>query len=239
MQYAVLFKIYFVDPFVLRQLERLKARVGSGHLYVVADETGGPVDPIPHDRIIRMNESAMVARGFANGDPERAMFWHSADYSLYPLFEEAPRYDHYLTVEYDAVINTDIDSLMQEIAAQRLDFVGRRIDMPVSQWGWSETCDTLYDAASLRPYLNCIAAYSAAAVEVLRERRLALSRSLAEGSLTQYPISEAFIATELARHGRRIGELGDFGDTSRYDWWPPTPEPEVEDCPTARSCTRY
>jgi hypothetical protein len=66
--HAVLFKIYSLDLLVLWQLERLKARIGHGHLYVAVDETNGPVGPIPHDRIVRTTEDGMVLRGFVKGD---------------------------------------------------------------------------------------------------------------------------------------------------------------------------
>jgi hypothetical protein len=102
--YAVLFKIYFLDLFVIRQLERLKARVGQGHLYVVVDETNGPVGPIPHDRVLRTTENDMILRSFVKGDPS-AMFWYSADYSLFPLIKDYRPYDYYVTIEYDAVVN--------------------------------------------------------------------------------------------------------------------------------------
>ena len=116
MTYAVLFKIYFLDSFVVRQLERLKARIAQGDLYVIVDETKGPIDPpigqIPHNRIIRSSEDDMIRRGFVDADPHSAMFWHSADYSLYPLFEDHPPYDYYVSVEYDAVINADLDEIV-------------------------------------------------------------------------------------------------------------------------------
>ena len=124
MSHAVLFKIYFLDSFVIRQLERLKARVGSGDLYVIVDETKGPIGPIPHDRVIRSSEADMIRRGFVHADPVSAMFRHSTDYSLYPLFEDHPRYDHYVSVEYDAVINADLDGIVAKVAAQTVDFVG-------------------------------------------------------------------------------------------------------------------
>src|ERR1700722_9618144 len=87
MTYAVLFKIYFVDPFVLRQLDRLKARVASGDVFVIADETDGELGPIPHDKVIRVTESEMRQAGFENGGSTKAMFWHNADYSLYSLLD--------------------------------------------------------------------------------------------------------------------------------------------------------
>lgn len=234
MSHAVLFKIYFLDSFVIRQLERLKARVGGGDLFVIADETKGLVGPIPHDRVIRSSAEDMIRRGFVDADPVAAMFWHSADYSLYPLIEDYPPYDYYITVEYDAVINADLEEIVGGTAARTIDFVGQRIVEPVSRWGWTKTCDTIYDQADLRPYLNAIAFYSERAVRHLRARRLDLSRRFRDGEITQFPMSEAFIATELALAGQRIGNLPDFGDTSRYTWWPPTPEAEL---PELTGCT--
>ena len=131
MSHAVLFKIYFVDSFVIRQLERLQTRVGGGDLYVIVDETKGTVGSIPHNRIIRSSEADMIRRGFVDADPVSAMFWHSADYSLYPLIEDYPPYDYYVAVEYDAVINGDLDEIVDRIAAQKVDFVGQRIDEPI------------------------------------------------------------------------------------------------------------
>jgi hypothetical protein len=232
--HAVLFKIYFLDSFVIRQLERLQKRVGGGDLYVIVDETKGPIGPVPHDRVLRSSEADMVRRGFVDFDPVSAMFWHSADYSLYPLLEDFPPYDHYVSVEYDAVINGDIGALVATMAAQKVDFIGRRIDEPVSQWGWTPTCDTIYDAADLRPYLNAISFYSLRAVRHLRERRLELSRLFRDGKISQFPMSEAFIGTELALKGYSLGNLPDFGDTSRFTWWPPSVEDEL---PELAHCT--
>ena len=228
MTYAVLFKIYFLDPFVVRQLERVKARVGSGDLYVVVDETRGPVEAIQHDRIVRMTEAEMIRRGFEKVAPELPMFWHSADYSLYPLVEDLPPYDYYVTLEYDAVINRDLDELVAAIAAEQLDFAGLKVTQPVSEWAWTKTCDTIYDRAALRPYLNAIAFYSHRAVMLLRQRRLELSRRFREGEITQLPLSEAFIVTELEQQVFRVGDLADFGNTTRYTWWPPSVEIELD-----------
>ena len=227
MSHAVLLKIYFVDSFVIRQLERLKERAGSGDLYVIVDETKGPVGPIPHDRVIRSSEEDMIRRGFVDADPHSAMFWHSADFSLYPLIEDYPSYDHYVSVEYDAVINADLDEIVAQVAAQKVDFVGYRIEEPVSHWGWTSTVDTIYGLSDLRPYLNPISFYSRRAVELLRERRLEMSRDFRDGKITQFPLSEAFIGTELAFKGYRLGHLPDFGDTSRFTWWPPSAEVEL------------
>ena len=229
MSYAILFKIYFIDDFVVRQLERLKARSGTGDIYVLADDTNGRVEPIPHDRVIRMTEDDLIARGFAKSDPEHPMFWHSADYSLYPVYEDLPPYDCYMTIEYDAVVNVELDDLVAEFTAQTLDFVGMRVNEPLSQWAWRPSFEDVYDVAMARVYLNAIALYSRRAVALLRDRRLEQSQWYNSGAVQSLPLSEAFIPTELEQKLYRIGDLRDFGDVSRYDWWPPTPEVELDE----------
>lgn len=228
MSYAVLFKIYFVDPFVIRQLERLKARVGEGHLYVIADETHGNVGEIPHDRVIRTTEADMIARGFAKSEPDSALFWHAADYSLIRLFEEQPGYDYYVTIEYDAIINADVGSLIAPIAASEADFVGKRINTKVLEWWWWYSCKEVYDADIVHPFLNAIAFFSGRCIPLLRQRRLEQSQRFRDKEIEHMPVSEAFITTELLRSGFTVANLSDFGSIEFYDWWPPTDEAELE-----------
>ena len=227
MSYAVLFKIYFVDAFVLRQLDRLKARVANGEVFVIADETNGELGPIPHDKVIRVTESEMRQAGFENGNSTQAMFWHNADYSLYYMFDRFPDYDYYMTVEYDAAINGDIDAIVAAASEGGLEFVGQKVKRPIAQWPWRKTCEGIYPPQAIRGYLNAIAVFSRKAVAHLRQGRLDLSARFRAGEIRQFPISEAYIPTELGVHGFRLGELSDFGDTARYDWWPPSEESDL------------
>ncbi len=226
--YAVIFKIHYFDAFVGRQLERLKAEIGSGHLYVMADETRGPVGEIPHDRVIRVTEGEMLERGYAKRSEQHAMYWHASDYSLYRMLEGYPRYDYYLLVEFDAVINGALDTIVAAIAAKGSDFVGEPLGTPVAKWFWTKTCDKVYDLADLRPYLTVIAFFSYRAVTLLRDRRLALSRRFLSQEIDQFPLSEAFIATEVFMAGLNVDRLSDFGNTAFLDWWPPYEESELD-----------
>ena len=170
MSYAVLFKIYFVDEFVIRQLGRLKSRVGHGDVYVIADETHGELGPIPHDKVIRATEAEMRQAGFENGASDQAMFWYNADYSLYRLFDQYPDYDHYVTIEYDAVVNGDFDQIISAVAASGYDFVGEKVSSPASEWAWTKSCDGIYAPEAVRGYLNAIAMFSRRAISLLRDR---------------------------------------------------------------------
>lgn len=231
MTYAVLFKIYFIDAFVIRQLDRLKASIGQGDLYVIADETQGELGAIPHDRVIRVTEREMSAAGFAHGDPTKSMFWHSADYSLYCLFERQTDYDHYVTVEYDAVVRGDLDQIVDAVAASGLDFVGEKVKRPMSEWPWARGCEGVYPPEAVRGHFNAIAFYTRRVIGPLRQGRLDLSSRLLSGEITRFPVSEAYIPTELGVRGFRIGELSEFGDTTLYDWWPPTDEADLDGAP--------
>ena len=56
-RYAILFKAHFWDAFVERQFRRLCARAGSGDVFVILDETNGPVAGVSHHRILSLTES--------------------------------------------------------------------------------------------------------------------------------------------------------------------------------------
>ncbi len=42
-RHVVLFRTHFWDAFVARPYERLKQKIGRGDLYILLDETNGPV----------------------------------------------------------------------------------------------------------------------------------------------------------------------------------------------------
>ena len=54
--YAVLFKTHFWDDFVDSQFRQLQSRAGTDELFVVVDETPGPVPAIPHEKVLRITE---------------------------------------------------------------------------------------------------------------------------------------------------------------------------------------
>jgi len=49
--YAVLFRTHFWDDYVERQYQRLRAVAGRGDVFILVDETNGPV-PIPHPNVV-------------------------------------------------------------------------------------------------------------------------------------------------------------------------------------------
>src|SRR5688572_19966877 len=109
MRYAVAFVTYAWNPFVARQHGRIRERVRSGDVFVIADETRGPVDA-PAIPIIRTKAQTIhhqigakpfVQKGyFGSSNP----LWWNMDYHVYRFFAEHPGYDYCLLVDYDACL---------------------------------------------------------------------------------------------------------------------------------------
>ena len=60
---AVVFKTYAWDAFVERQARRLAEAAGALDFYISVDETGGPVGPIPFERVIRFTCAELAFAG--------------------------------------------------------------------------------------------------------------------------------------------------------------------------------
>jgi hypothetical protein len=224
--YAVLFRTHFWDAFAQRQFERLMARAAGCDVYVVVDETAGPVDGISHDRIMRHTELDVLDMGLPRAG-EGNLLWFNGDYPLYLFVRRHPGYSYLLQLEYDAVLNQDVAPLLARMQREGLDFVGLTKGDAAAPWPWERTCRGLYDAATLRHQLICVSAFSADALEYLRGQRLLHAAKLQAERISAWPMCEAFIATELAVGGFRIAELSQFGSTGAYDHWPPFLENEL------------
>jgi hypothetical protein len=199
--YAVIFKTHFWDAFTSRQLDRLKARVGNGDIFVAIDKTHEPAPEIEHDRVVRVTSAGMSNLGLLPIATHDSIIWYNNDYPHYVAFSENPFYDYYITIEYDAVVNTDLDHLIAALAE-------------------------IYGSDVLK-FLCCFSIYSNRALKVLLARRQAMGKDFSCGTLNFWPYCEAFIPNEIRNAGMRIDTLGHHGTTDYYDWWPPLHEDEL------------
>jgi hypothetical protein len=225
-RYAVLFKAFSTDAFVLRRLARVVAAAPSADVYLMLDETSGSFGPVAFDNVIRYRESDVLALGFAphaNG----SLFWYNADYPLYYFQHLHPDYDMILMIEYDAVPNIDLDGLVQACRDAGIDFLGQPIAKTLEEYWWTESMLRFYRPDQVRLYLTCVAVFSARAVRHLAECRRQQGRLYDLPDASQWPIGETFIGTELSVGGFSLHDLSDFGRLSRYDWWPPAHETEL------------
>jgi hypothetical protein len=226
--YAVLFRCHFWDDFCTRQLERLKQRCETGDVFVVVDETQGPVSAITHseDRILRVTGAAAEALGLAHiGDA--AAFWYNADYPLHLFTRRYPDYRYYLMIEFDAVVNVGLDGLIARLDADGVDFVGEPIPVPTLTWPWLYTCEGWYAPEDIRKWLTCISVFSHRAAPTLFQRRVRASARVRAGEATVMPFCEAAVGTELHLAGFRLTPLHELGSTRCYGTFPPRPEEDL------------
>ena len=225
-RYAVVFKAFTLDDFVRRRLARVITAAPSGDVYVMVDETTTTLGPIEFDRVIRYRESDVLDIGFSPHS-KGALFWYNADYPLYYFQHLHPDYDMIVMIEYDAVPNADLDSLVQACRDLGIDFVGQPIAKTLEEYWWTATMLRFYSRDQVKPYLICASVFSARAVRHLGECRRRQGSAYDRQDATQWPIGETFIGTELNAAGFRIQQLSAFGRLTRYDWWPPTHESEL------------
>jgi hypothetical protein len=224
--YAVIFRTHFWDDFAQRQFDRLLSRGGAGDVYILVDETNGAVGGIKHDRVVRITDQLLTGMGFPRAGTG-SLLWFNGDYPLYYFVREHGAYDYYLQLEYDVVLNTDVDSLITRAAADHADFVGLTKGEPVHEWPWRHTCAGAYSLDEVKWQLICLSLFSRRALQSLAARRLEMSRQLQESVITTWPFCEGFIATEMGRSSFKTVELSEYVDTDAYNSWPPFVETDL------------
>jgi hypothetical protein len=224
--YAVLFRTHFWDAFTQRQLERLREQVAFGTIYILVDETNGRVDGIAHDNIIRITEQSVLDTGLARAGSGR-LLWFNGDYPLYSFLDQHDTYDIYVQLEYDVVLNTSVDDLVDRMRRDRVDFIGLTKGEPVREWAWLDTCTESYDALEIRYKLICLSLFSRPALQMLARRRREMSAAFQRGEISAWPFCEGFIATEIERANFTGAELSGYVDTFSYDTWPPFVESDL------------
>jgi hypothetical protein len=227
--YAVVFKTYAWDDFILRQAQRCAAVTGRGDFYVSVDETNGSVGPIPFDHVIRTNCTDMIGLGLANRFERGSLLWWNADFAHYQFFDLHPEYDFYVFIEYDALAHLDLDRMVDQIAERGIDFVCLPIREEKEEWAWTAPHQKVYPLEEIEGTLICISVFSKRAVQLLFNRRLEMS--VAPGP-PYWPISEVFMPTEIKRAGLRTASLDNFGSLTHYDWFPPIHEDDAMKLPT-------
>lgn len=227
-RYAVLFKTFTIDEFVIRRLAHVVAAAPSGDVFLMVDETHASAGPIAFDRVIRYREADVVGLGLPD-IAQGSLFWYNADYPLYYFRHLEPLYDTVVAIEYDAVPNADLDNIVREFRRRELDFVGHTLAKTVDTYWWTGTMLRFYERAEIRPTQICAAIFSRRAIDHLaacRRRHGACDVASADS----WPIGEAFVGTELTAAGFRVDDFTSFGKLTRYDWWPPIHERELPYC---------
>jgi len=222
---AVLFKTHFWDDFVARRFAALQPRCPGSDLWIFVDETNGPLGELPHDKVFRSTENDMLALGLPE-QPGVSLNWYNADYPLLAFHAAHPGYEFFIMIEFDAVVQRDLDSLAEEALQRRLDLIAFPGGQTIDEWGWTFTLDGLWRRDEMRNQLLCVSGFSERAAGHLLKARRELA---ARGELQHWPFCEGFVPTALAVAGFTLENLGSFGATDCYEWWPPYHERELPD----------
>jgi hypothetical protein len=221
---AVVLKAYGWDGFVNRQAQRLAEACGGMDFYISLDETGGPVGPVPFERVVRFTCADLAAAGLAMRSPVGGVLWWNPDYAHYQFLEQPPDYDYYLFVEYDCVTPSSLEEFVSQAASRGADLVALPMLSDVRKWHWTPYQSNVYPSHEVERALLCVSLYSSRALQLLYRRRLAMS---ADPSLVEWPNSELFVPTEVCRAGMTWLPLEEFGDVSRYVWFPPKLDEDI------------
>ena len=221
---AVVIKTYAWDEFVERQARRLAEAAGVLDFYVSVDETNRSVGPIPFERVVRFTCNDLAAAGLPMRYAVGGVLWWNPDYAHYQFQTQYPDYDYYLFVEYDCVMQCSLERFVARAAGQGADFVALPITRPFKKWHWMPYQRHVYPLGEVKLSLLNACLFSSAALKLLHQRRLAMG---SDPFMRQWPSSEVFIPTEVARAGMTWVSLADFGDVSHCDWFPPTMEEDL------------
>jgi hypothetical protein len=152
------------------------------------------------------------------------VLWWNPDYAHYQFLSQHPNYEYYLFVEYDCIARCSLERFVIRAASRGADFVALPIQRPFNKWHWMPYQRDVYPADEVKLALLNVCLFSAAALTMLCQRRLAMG---SEPSIRSWPSSEVFVPTEVARAGMTWLSLADFGDVSHCDWFPPTMEEDL------------
>ncbi len=225
-QYAVLFKTHFWDEFAARRLKALRARCAKADLWVCVDDTHGRVRGIRHRKVFRSCDADMYKLGMPK-HPCAGLNWYNVDYPLLAFYHAHPDYKFYVMLEYDAVVNRDLDSMVFEALQRSIDLIAFPSREPVEKWFWSHTLEALWQRDEIRHNLLSICGVSRRAARHLLQARRKLAIRYKKGELAHWPFCEGYVPTTLEQAGFQLESLASFGSTACYEWWPPYHESEL------------
>ena len=223
-RFAVVLRTYEWDPFIERQVGRYMEVAHGGDFYISVDDTSGKVGPIPHHRLFRSTNADLLATGLPDRAETGSLVWWNNDYPQYTFYQKHPDYDYYVFVEYDSAIRKPIADIVADIAARRIDFVAGPLPCAIKEWFWWDYTRQAYPDSEVRASINCVSVLSNRALHLLFRRRMEMG---ADPHVRLWPISEAFVATEIERAGYSFALLDQFGDDGAYNWFPPILEQDL------------
>lgn len=226
MRYVVLFTTYDWDDFVFRQYQRLSNRVKNGSIFVVADETRSKLNIPRNINTFRLSEFSL--RNSEQFGPyldkaetnHSSLFWWNLDYLTIKFKESYPDFDYYMTVDFDARIELDIDALIHQIYMRKVDLAAEPTYQNIHDWHWYKTHFQLYKRPEIIGRILCITVMSNRAVSLLANERRILAEKFETKTVNFWPFCDVFVPTEIQHAGYKLAPLSDFGDAKHCAFRP-------------------
>ena len=225
-RYAVIFRTHFWDEFVSRQFRHLQDQVKSGNVYVLVDETRGPVEIPDTTLVFRLTDQQVLDAGYVRAG-EGSIQWYSGDVPLYLFRESHPDYAYYIQLEYDVNVTIDLDSLVCKAAFEGVELIASSRNEDPLGWYWLNTCLDVYKREDVIFRLICLSVFSGSALDGLAAARREQAEWFLAGRISLWPMCEGFLATEASKQKLNIRELSTYGDIANYDFWPPYSERDL------------
>ena len=223
----VIFRTHLLGPRVLDLAAALQVP-GEYRVVFAADESAGPVDTGPYDKISLTREH-FAALGLLEDVDD--IFWRAGDYAFYCAQHRYPDAARFWLVEYDIAINrADPVSFLREIdAASHHDLLSTHFREPEHWWFFAEPLRHLYPTVMRCFYpLVRLSARAVAYAHSERVRLTDLHRAIPKHDRPTWPNDEAFTATALYNGGFACADFLELGDYYSQDtfWWTPTRHPD-------------
>jgi hypothetical protein len=219
--YATVLTTNTWDHFVVGQFDRTKANVRSGDMFVLANETDGPLNIPEAYRPLSISEAKVKELGLPIVY-DKTLFCHNLDYLYIFFYVNNPVYDYYVFLDYPVLVKIDVDALVERASCDGVGLIAQPIDVTLETWVYTKPHASVYETAALQGALLPMVVLSNAALACLVRRRLDLAQHYARQPDFFWPFCEAFVPTELKLAGFKASPLSDYGSVDLYSWWPPT-----------------
>jgi hypothetical protein len=212
--YVAAFRTHLWDSTIAGMAVRMEAHAPGGRFVVLADETAGPLNVAPHEKIAHSVDLSGIG---IPTEPAVNTLWYSGDHALYVLLHALPRHDYYVVSEYDVRVNANLDALVAACARRGLDMVAPRLRRSAPDWPWHH--NAILHFADPWAILFAVVIVSRGALERLYAARLAHAGQRRAGSLAAWAHCEGFVPSVIAATpGMTMADLEEFVSLPRFTW---------------------
>ncbi len=190
--YAVIFRTHVWDDDVAEIARRAQACCATGTFVVAADETKGRLDCDGFTKLSHCKDFTALGLPLV---PDGNVLWWNADYVLYAARLALPGRDYYVMLEYDVLLNADLDQMVAQCGENHVGFVAQDIQPVGTHWSAASASEMGVELWwALIPFVIV----SGRVVDVMLKARQLLANALTAGRITHWPYCEAFMPSAAA-----------------------------------------